>query len=169
MSFLLTILNSVGASPLTHYRVRTLMLRGVGVDIALRSRVFDHVIIRTRKLHIGVRSTINSGTIIDNAAPVWIGDRVGIAIGVRILTADHDYSDPAVRAGRGRSNPVTIKDGAWVGSGATILPGVTIGEGAVVAAAAVVTKNVEPHTLYAGVPARKIRELLPPLDTGEAE
>ena len=159
MKLLFALINSFGSSSLTHFRVRTLLLKAVGVKIALRSRVFDHVIIRTQRLRVGTRSTINSGTIIDNHAPVWIGNRVGIAIGVRILTSDHDYTDPTVRAGRGRSRAVIIEDGAWIGSGATILPGVTIGAGAVVAAGAVVTKDVEPHSLYAGVPARRIRDL----------
>jgi maltose O-acetyltransferase len=49
--------------------------------------------------------------------------------------------------------PVTIADHVWIGSRAMILPGITVGEGAVVAAGAVVTRNVEPYTVVAGVPA----------------
>jgi maltose O-acetyltransferase len=159
MGVAFALINSIGASSLLHFRIRTLLLRSAGADVALRSRVFEHVIIRTRKLHVGTRSTINSGTIIDNRAHVWIGDRVGIAVGVRILTADHDYSDPLVRAGVGRAASVTIEDGAWIGSGATILPGITVGRGCVVAAGAVVTKDLAPHGLYTGVPARRLRDL----------
>ena len=47
----------------------------------------------------------------------------------------------------------------WVGVNATILPGVTIGEGAIVAAGAVVTKDVPPRTLVAGIPAKVVKEL----------
>jgi acetyltransferase-like isoleucine patch superfamily enzyme len=54
--------------------------------------------------------------------------------------------------------PVTIKRNAVIGIGATILPGVTVGEGAFVAAGAVVTKDVPPHTIVGGVPAKVIRE-----------
>jgi acetyltransferase-like isoleucine patch superfamily enzyme len=55
-----------------------------------------------------------------------------------------------------------VKAGASIGSHATILAGVTIGEGAMVGAGAVVTKDVPPHTIVAGVPARRLRALPAP-------
>lgn len=54
---------------------------------------------------------------------------------------------------------VKIKDDVWVGAGVIILSGVTIGECSVIGAGAVVTKDVEPYTIVAGVPARKIRDI----------
>ena len=57
------------------------------------------------------------------------------------------------------SEQITIKDGAWIGSNSIILKGVTIGKGAVVAAGSVVTKNVPPFVLVAGVPAKEIKKL----------
>jgi acetyltransferase-like isoleucine patch superfamily enzyme len=57
---------------------------------------------------------------------------------------------------------VTIEDDAWIGSGAVILPGVRIGRGAVVGANSVVTEDVPPLTVVAGLPARPIRQLPPP-------
>ncbi|MEE1149502.1 MAG: DapH/DapD/GlmU-related protein, partial [Methanobrevibacter sp.] len=56
-------------------------------------------------------------------------------------------------------SPVHIKDKAWIGSNATILPGVTIGEGAIVAAGAVVTKDVMAKTIVGGVPAKLIKKI----------
>jgi acetyltransferase-like isoleucine patch superfamily enzyme len=53
---------------------------------------------------------------------------------------------------------VVVRDGAWIGAGAIVLPGVEIGEGAVVAAGAVVTRSVEPETLVGGIPAAVIKE-----------
>ncbi|MGL5685304.1 MAG: CatB-related O-acetyltransferase [Vagococcus fluvialis] len=50
-----------------------------------------------------------------------------------------------------------IKSDAWIGMNATIMPGVTIGEGAIIAAESVVIKNVEPYTVVAGNPAKKIK------------
>ena len=55
------------------------------------------------------------------------------------------------------TRPVRIEDGVWIAANATVLKGVTIGQGAVVAAGAVVTKDVPPRTMVAGVPARVIR------------
>ena len=54
--------------------------------------------------------------------------------------------------------PFIIKDNAWIGMSAIILKGVTVGEGAIVAAGSVVTKDVPPHTIVAGVPARVIKK-----------
>ena len=56
---------------------------------------------------------------------------------------------------------VWIEDGAWIGDNATILKGVRVGRGAVVATHAVVTKDVPPHTVVAGNPARVVKELNP--------
>ena len=58
---------------------------------------------------------------------------------------------------RRRSKAVTIGHDVWVGHGAVILPGVTIGHGAVIGANAVVTRDVEPYMIVAGVPARPVR------------
>ena len=56
------------------------------------------------------------------------------------------------------SAPIIIKDNVWIGMSAIILKGVTVGEGAIVAAGSVVTKDVPPHTIVAGVPARVIKK-----------
>ncbi|MGB6085107.1 antibiotic acetyltransferase [Parvibaculum sp.] len=65
---------------------------------------------------------------------------------------------PDYRAGGG---DVTIGSDVWIGSGVMIMPGVTIGHGAVIAARAVVTRDVPPYTLAAGVPARALYKRLP--------
>ena len=57
------------------------------------------------------------------------------------------------------SHPVTVEDGAWVGSGVTILPGVTIGKRAVVAAGSLITKSVESNTIVGGIPAKLIKRI----------
>jgi maltose O-acetyltransferase len=56
--------------------------------------------------------------------------------------------------------PVRIEDNAWIGQRATVLPGVTLGRNSVVAAGSVVTCDVKPDTLVAGVPARPVRKLV---------
>ena len=76
-----------------------------------------------------------------------------------IITAKHSLGGPELRAGDGGPEPVVIGDGTWIGAGAIILPGLTVGAGCIVAAGAVVTKDCTPNGLYAGVSARRIRDL----------
>lgn len=155
----LALVNSVVASPLLHFRLRTLLLRAFGVDINLRSRVQHGVTMTSNKLSIGYRSTLNVGVFIDNRETVRIGSRVGIGPGVKILTSSHESGDPRVRAGRTTLKPISIGDGVWIGAGAVILSGVTIGDGTIVAAGSVVHRDCLPNRLYGGVPAREIRTL----------
>ncbi len=68
----------------------------------------------------------------------------------------HAKIDKAYRELRQQSR-VTIGHDVWIGHGAIVLPGLSIGHGAVVAAGAVVTKNIEPYAIVAGVPARRIK------------
>jgi acetyltransferase-like isoleucine patch superfamily enzyme len=81
---------------------------------------------------------------------VIIGERVCINDDVDLITASHDVSDPEWKHVKDK---IIIEDYAWIGTGAMILPGVTIGKGAIVAARAVVSKDVLPFTIVAGVPA----------------
>lgn len=57
-----------------------------------------------------------------------------------------------------RSNAVTIGHDTWLGHGSTLLPGVTVGDGAAVGSGAVVTRDVAPYTIVAGVPAKPLRQ-----------
>ncbi|WJH37282.1 hypothetical protein N6H14_05985 [Paenibacillus sp. CC-CFT747] len=72
---------------------------------------------------------------------------------------------PDKRAGAPIGLPIVIGDGVWIGTRATVLPGVRIGDGSVIAAGAVVTKDCAPHGIYAGTPARRVKELAGPAQT----
>jgi len=88
-----------------------------------------------------------------------MGKNAKIGRNVMIFTLRHNTNKkgiPILLPGY-KSEKVVFEDYSWVSSGAIILPGVIIGEGSVVAAGAVVTKNVPPYTVVAGVPARVIR------------
>jgi len=87
-----------------------------------------------------------------------IADEVMIAHKVNLITAGHPV-EPDQRRAYLTAAPITIETNVWIGAAATILPGVNIGAGSVVAAGAVVTHDVPPATLVAGVPARVIRDL----------
>jgi acetyltransferase-like isoleucine patch superfamily enzyme len=102
---------------------------------------------------IGLHNTI--------IGPVEIGNNVNLAQGITVTALNHNFSDANKRIDEQgvSTNPVTIEDDVWVGANAVILPGVTIGEHCVVAAGAIVTKDVPPHSLVAGVPAKVIKKI----------
>ena len=102
---------------------------------------------------IGLHNTI--------IGPVKIGSHVNLAQGITVTALNHNFDDTNKRIDEQgiSTNAVTIEDDVWIGANAVILPGVTIGSHCVVAAGAVVTKDVPPHSLVAGVPAKIIRQL----------
>lgn len=112
-------------------------------------------------VHIGKHTVINRDILLDGRAGLTIGDNVSISEGAALFTLEHDPNSPTF-ASRGAT--VRISDFAFVGARAILLPGVTVGQGAVVAAGAVVTHDVDPFTIVAGVPARPIGERSRDLD-----
>lgn len=110
-----------------------------------------------RNLTVGKNVFINSGVTFTDMGGITLEDNVLIGPKVTIVSVNHPLS-PAHRHGL-ELKPVRIKQNAWVGANATILPGVTIGENAVVAAGAVVTKAVPANTVVAGVPAKVIKKI----------
>lgn len=98
--------------------------------------------------------------IVGGDAAVTIGESCDVAPRVTFATGSHQIRDVGPRvAGAGYSLPITIGDGSWICTGATILGGTTIGERSIVAAGAVVKGNFPPRSLIGGVPARVIRDL----------
>lgn len=113
------------------------------------------------KLIIGNNTNIGDFTIIDLVDDLIIGNDVAVGPNCIIYTHDHIYTDKSMPAWKGGlvSKPITIKDGAWIGSGVTLLPGIVIGERAVIAAGSVVTKDIESNSMYGGVPAKFIKKI----------
>ena len=82
-----------------------------------------------------------------------------VQIGPRVnLTSENHPLDPGDRK-TVIPRAIVIKRNAWIGAGATILPGVTVGENAIVAAGAVVSRDVPPNTVVAGIPAKVVKTL----------
>lgn len=123
---------------------------GRGSTIHIGARFYD-----PRNIVIGEDTVIGEFAVLDGRAELKIGDHVDIASEVMIYNSEHDVHDPDFGA---KSASVHIDDYAFIGPRAIILPGVKIGKGAVVAAAAVVTKDVPPYSIVAGVPAKTIGE-----------
>lgn len=107
-------------------------------------------------VYLGPRSVINAHCILDGREqPIRIAEDVDIGTHTHIWTLQHDPHDDAHGTSGG---PVTVEDHVWIAARATILPGVTVGRGAVVSAGAVVTRDVPPMSIVAGVPAKVIGE-----------
>jgi acetyltransferase-like isoleucine patch superfamily enzyme len=91
---------------------------------------------------------------------VEIGEQTLVSMHCTILSSNHAIAPMGtlIRDVADELRPTKIGRDVWIGANAVILGGVTIGDGAVVAAGAVVTKDVEPGAVVAGVPARAIRK-----------
>jgi acetyltransferase-like isoleucine patch superfamily enzyme len=110
---------------------------------------------------IGENSLIGEYNVIRGQGGVTIGDRVYTSPMVQLLAVNHVFEDggrPFVEQGI-TAEGIRIEDDVWIGSGAIVTDGVTIGRGSVIAAGAVVTRDVAPHTVVAGSPARMIRKI----------
>ncbi|MBC8096553.1 MAG: acyltransferase [Akkermansiaceae bacterium] len=122
---------------------------GAGTNVQMGSRFLN-----ARKVILGRRNVINFDCLLDGRRFfIRTGDDVSIGPEATILTLGHDPQSPDFSD---RGGDVIIGDKVWIGYRAVILPGVEVGEGAVIAAGAVVTRNVEPYAIVAGVPAKKI-------------
>ncbi len=156
------------------------VMRGDGeIKIGDHTRIYDEVYIlckKSGKIDIGVDVTIGTRAYLESGGIISIGDRTGVwqnclvtancgstvEIGAdckvahmtSLKTTTHSIAHHDVCiGGEDKYKDIRIGSGAWLCAGCIILPGVTIGERCLVAAGAVVTKDTEPKTLVAGVPA----------------
>ncbi len=112
-------------------------------------------------IKIGRDSLIGEYSVIRGQGGVSIGDRVYTSPFTQIIAVNHVFDDPNrpfVEQGI-TAEGIIIEDDVWLGAGAIITDGVRVGQGAVVAAGAVVTKDVPPHTVVGGVPAKPIKNI----------
>ena len=133
-----------------------------------------------RKFSLGDYSVIESFACINNAVgdviignytriglhntiigPVTIGHHVNLAQGITVTALNHKFENPYIRIDEQgvSTKPVVIGNDIWVGANAVIPPGITIGDHSVIAAGAIVTKDVPPHSLVAGIPAKVIKQI----------
>jgi len=109
-------------------------------------------------IEIGKNFFANHNTVILDCAKVVFGDNVLVGPNCGFYTAAHPLDVERRNAGLEYALPIKVGDNVWFGGGVTVCPGVTIGEGAVIAAGAVVVKDVPPHTVVAGVPAKVVKK-----------
>ncbi len=107
------------------------------------------------KIKIGSNCSIGHNSLLDGRRGIIIQDNVDVAGYVRLLTLGHDLDSVDYRT---KGGSITVENDVSIFTGAYILPGLFLRQGSVVAANSVLTKNTEPWVIYAGNPAKKIRE-----------
>lgn len=114
-------------------------------------------------LRVGNECFVGDECLFDLAEAIVLEDQVTLAERVVVLThLNVGYADHPLQAHfPANAAPVTFERGCFVGAQATILPGLRVGREAFVAAGSVVTRDVAPRTVVAGVPARPLRTLDP--------
>ena len=150
--------NIFASSVLIPLDLRWLVYRALGAQVA-PSRIHPHVWVGSRDLTIGRGTFVNYRVKFNTSGSVTIGERCNIAMDVSFVTQSHQLGSSSRRAGAVTAAPIVVGDGVWIGTRAMVLPGVTIGRGCVIAAGAVVSGDCEPDGLYAGVPAKRVKDL----------
>lgn len=114
------------------------------------------------RIVLGDRVALNGVTV---AAEKYVAIGDYTMIGPNTIIADHDGHKawpPRERwTTRGKAADVIIESDVWIGMNCIVLKGVTIGSGSIIAAGSVVISDVEPNSLYAGNPAKKVKSLIP--------
>lgn len=150
----------LGCSDIKHDRRAAVLKLSQYAELSVEEKlqVFNGTYICVSKgarLEIYGGGFINHNCHIDCFNHITIGKGTVIAKGVSIRDSDNHEM---VYQGYQKSLPICIGNHCWIGMNATILKGVTLGDGAIVAAGSVVTKDIPPKCVVAGVPARIIKE-----------
>lgn len=149
---------SINGAYHTDEELRALMSRLVGYKVDDGFRLFPPVYTDFGKnIKIGKDVFVNSGCCFQDQGGVTLGD--GCLVGHNVVFATLDHDKRPGRRGDMTAAPIVVGKDVWIGAHATILKGVTIGDGAIVAAGAVVTRDVPPNTIAAGVPARVVKTI----------
>lgn len=98
---------------------------------------------------------VADGAELYNPAPLYLASHAIVSQGAFLCGATHDYDNPEFPV---VSFPMRMGRYAWVAARACVSPGVSLGDGAILGLASLATKDLEPWSIYAGVPARKVKE-----------
>jgi len=132
--------------------------KSCGENVSIQPNVF---FFNLDKISFGKNISIHPMCYIDGAGTISIGDNVSIAHNSSVLTTNHSWGDATLPI---KYNPeifqsVVINDDVWIGCGCRILAGVTLQQRSIIAAGAVVNRDVESHSIYGGIPAKKIKDI----------
>lgn len=119
----------------------------IGQGVVIKPQINIHM---PWKLTVGDFAWLGEEVFILNFEPICIGSHACISQRAFLCAGNHDYRDVSMRY---RNSPITIEEGAWIGSQVFVAPGVTVGREAVISAGSVLLKPAEPQRIYAGNPA----------------
>lgn len=143
--------------------IRMLILKIMGNKCGKNVKILSHCDVLGGGIVLGKNVFINRHCYFDLAGTIFIDDNVDVSHGVTFITSYHHIGSKDNRSSRleqpTQSKNIHVKKGCWIGANVTIMAGIIIGEGAIVATGSVVTKDVLPNTIVAGVPAKIIKEL----------
>jgi maltose O-acetyltransferase len=156
------IVNTIASNHLLPSSLRLKLYRLMGLKInakEIRARCF----ISSEFIKIGKGSFINTYCQFHSSyvpkGYIELGENCYVGMNVNFCTITHEMGDKKQRAGKDTNLPINVGDGVWIGANSTILPGVTIEEGCVIAAGSVVNTDCKSDGLYAGTPAKRIKDL----------
>lgn len=142
-------------SPRPFHRWRAFLLRCFGAKLGANVHIYPRASIWAPwNLVCDDQATIGDEAIVYNPEHIVLGSHAIVSQQAYLCGATHDYEDPGFPL---IAFPISIGSYAWICARATVQPGVSVGEGAVLALGSVATRDLNPWTVYAGVPARKIK------------
>ena len=135
------------------------------VSIGDHVRIDPFCVLSAKQIDIGTYTHISSHSALLGRAQIFLGDFVNISPGTRLLTSNDDFLGrslvgpmiPEAFSGAQHADVIVRRHGL-IGAGSVVLPGVTVGEGSAVGALSFVNCSLEAWGVYAGVPARRIRD-----------
>ena len=144
-------------SPRIAFGYRNTILRLFGAKIGKHVHIYSSTVIWFPwNLEIGDWSAIGEETLIYNLGKVTIGEKATVSHRVHVCAGTHDYTDPALPLLRPE---IRIGNQTWICANTFIGPDIEIGEGAVIGAGTVMVKDAEPWGVYAGNPAKYIKQV----------
>ncbi len=160
-TYLEDILISAQSSTLVPIFFRKFVLRFMGVSVADGCYLNSNIRFHKLNISFGNRCIVGHGVFFDASGQILIGDHVAIGPLTAILSATHQVMPSIFRRDQAQVDLLNtvIERGCWIGARAVILPGVRIGEGCVIAAGSIVNRDCLPNGLYAGVPAKRVKDL----------
>lgn len=156
------IINIIQKSFFINSKIRRHILKISGCDISSSAILAGNIFIGSNKIKIHENVFINMSCFFDGSAMIEVHSFARIGPFVKIITGTHEIQNNEIRINPSDKvicKPVVIGHGCWIGAGSIIGPGVHLADGCVVAMGSIVNKSTKKNGLYAGVPARRIKDL----------